>query len=137
METAKRYEDLVYWQLADELETMVLQLIANGPASMDWKFRNQMEDSASSAPRNMAEGFGRFWPREHAQFLRVALGSLMETHNAARTGMKKGYFTVEQAERMQSLAMRSKAAATGMINYLDSLPPRPSGLGRRRGNGEP
>ena len=47
----------------------------------------------------MAEGFGRYWPREHARFLRIAKASLMETHNSARAGLKKGYFTSTDTNR--------------------------------------
>jgi len=72
----------------------------------------------------MAEGFGRFWPREHAALLRIGKASLFETHNSARAGFRKGYFTREQSERMQRLAKRSGKAATNLIRYLESLPPR-------------
>jgi hypothetical protein len=58
MNAAKRYQDLVCWQLADELEQLVFELTATGPASRDLKFRDQIRDSSSSATRDMAEGFG-------------------------------------------------------------------------------
>jgi four helix bundle protein len=125
MNAAKRYQDLVCWQLADELEQLVFELTATGPASRDLKFRDQIRDSSSSATRNMAEGFGRYWPADHAKFLTIARASLMETHNSARTGFKRGYFSAENMDRMQRLAARAGKAATGLIRYLDSLPPRP------------
>jgi len=50
---AKRYQDLICWQLADELEQLVFELTATGPASRDLKFRDQIRDSSSSATRNM------------------------------------------------------------------------------------
>jgi len=132
MTTAKRYEDLVCWQLADELEKLVFALTETGPASKDFKFRDQIRDSSSSSTRNMAEGFGRFWPADHAKFLRIAKASLMETHNSARTGFNRGYFTAENTERMQRLCGRSGKAATGLIRYLESLvPPSPSKHRRR------
>ena len=123
MQSARRYQDLVCWQLADELEQLVFELTATGPASKDFKFRDQIRDSSSSVTRNMAEGFGRFWPREHARFLRIAKASLMETHNSARAGLKKGYFTSTDTDRMQLLCGRSGKAALGLIKYLESLPP--------------
>jgi four helix bundle protein len=123
MEIAKRYQDLVCWQLADELEQLVFELTATGLPSRDFRFRDQIRDSSSSVTRNMAEGFGRFWPKEHAHFLRVAKASLMETHNSAGSGHKKGYFTAEQTDRMQRLCGRSGKAAIGLIQYLESLPP--------------
>jgi len=133
MTTAYRYEDLVCWQLADELEQLVFALTATGPASKDFKFRDQIRDSSSSATRNMSEGFGRFPPPEFANFLRIARGSLMETHNSAGAGLKKGYFTADEADRMQRLAARSSKATTRLINYLDSQRPR----SRRRRPREP
>src|ERR1044071_3596083 len=72
MAGAKRYQDLICWQLADELETLVLAETETGPASRDFRFRDQIRDSSSSATRNMAEGFGRFLPADHANFLRIA-----------------------------------------------------------------
>lgn len=124
MDVAKRYQDLVCWQLADELEQLVFELTEAGPVSKDFKFRDQIRDSSSSSTRCMAEGFGRFWPREHAALLRMGKASLFETHNSAGAGFKKGYFTRQQSEKMQRLAKRSGKAATNLIRYLESLPPR-------------
>jgi len=46
----------------------------------------------------MAEGFGRYWPADFAKFLTFARASLMETHNSAGSGFKKGYFTAEDTD---------------------------------------
>src|SRR5215467_4652679 len=81
MAGVRRYQDLICWQLADELEKLVFELTETGPASKDFKFRDQIRDASSSATRNMAEGFGRFLPAQHANFLRIAKSSLFETHN--------------------------------------------------------
>jgi len=63
----------------------------------------------------MAEGFGRYWPADFAKFLTIARSSLMETHNSAGAGFKKGYFSEEDADKMQRLAARSGKAATRLI----------------------
>jgi len=123
MNVAKRYQDLICWQLADELEKLVFELTESGPASRDFKFRDQIRDSSSSATRNMAEGFGRFWPAEHANFLRIAKASLIETHSSAQSGFNRGYFSEKDTDRMQRLCGRSGKAATGLIRYLESLVP--------------
>lgn len=124
MTAAKRYQDLVCWQLADELEQLVFALTATGPVFSDFKFRDQIRDSSASATRNMAEGFGRYLPADHAKFLTIARASLMETHNSAGTGFKRGYFTAENTDKMQRLAARSGKAATRLILYLRSCSPR-------------
>jgi four helix bundle protein len=76
---ARRFEDLVCWQLARELERRVIAMIASQPARDDFDFCRQIRKSASSAPRNIAEGFGRFLPGDFAKFVRTARGSLEET----------------------------------------------------------
>ena len=73
----------------------------------------------------MAEGFGRFYPPEFARFLHIARASLTETHSCAGSGLKRGYFSAEQTDRMQRLCGRSAKAATRLIKYLDSCPKRP------------
>ncbi len=73
------FRQLVAWKLAQALDDEVRAFTATGPASRDFKFRDQIHDSSGSAPSNIAEGFGRFRPREFADFLRIARGSLVET----------------------------------------------------------
>ena len=112
-----RYEDLIVWRLAHELQRGVFALTATGAASRDFKFRDQVRDSSASVTRNIAEGFGRFADGEFAWFLRVARGSLMETHNSLRDGQDRGYFTSSDCIRLQRLALRAVKAAR-----LDLLP---------------
>jgi four helix bundle protein len=113
-----RYEDLIAWQLAHELQREIFVITATGPASKDFGFRDQIRDSSSSVARNIAEGFGRYRPAEFARFLDIARGSLTETHNSLRDGHDRGYFTAVDTERMQLLAGRAAKAITGLIRYL-------------------
>ncbi len=115
METAHRYDDLACRQLAHELEQLVFELTATGPVSRDSKFCDQIRDSSGSATRNMAEGFGRYWPSEFSNVMTIARGSLMETHNSAGAGLQKGYFKALDAGYMQRLAWRSKKATTANL----------------------
>jgi len=79
------FRDLVAWQLSYELKCEVFAFTASGPASKDFKYRDQIRDASASAPRNIAEGFGRFRPREFARYLEYARASLMETQNHLTT----------------------------------------------------
>jgi four helix bundle protein len=60
---AKRIEDLVVWQLGNELRKKVHALSANAVVAGDWRFRDQLRDAASSITRNIAEGFERYRSR--------------------------------------------------------------------------
>jgi len=78
---AKRFEELICWQLSHGLHLEVLAFSAILPVSRDWKYCDQIRDSSSSGPSNIAEGFGRFRPPEFARFLDFARASLLETDN--------------------------------------------------------
>jgi four helix bundle protein len=125
-----RYEDLIVWRLANELQRGVFELTATGLAAKDFKFRDQVRDSSASVTRNIAEGFGRFADGEFAWFLRIARGSLTETHNSLRDGQDRGYFASNECIRLQRLALRATKAATGLIRYLD-----PPTIQKRRARG--
>ena len=55
----RSFTDLEAWKLANELKLGIYELIRSGDASRDVEFRNQIRNAAASAPRNIAEGFGR------------------------------------------------------------------------------
>jgi len=48
--------DLVCWQLADSLTCEVYAFTADGPVSRDFRYRDQIRDSASGAPRALPKG---------------------------------------------------------------------------------
>ena len=124
---ARSFTELDAWRLANELKLRVYVLIRSGDARRDLEFRNQIRNAAASAPRNIAEGFGRYLPRDFSQYLRIANGSLMETSNHLQDGVDRGYFTPEHIADLQILARRASAATTHLIRYLQSAsPPNPN-----------
>jgi hypothetical protein len=67
MAGVRRYQDLDCWKLSNELKRRIYDFTAKAPASLDFKYCEQIRDSARSAPRNIAEGFGRFRDGEFAR----------------------------------------------------------------------
>jgi four helix bundle protein len=114
----KRFEDLEAWQLADELKREVYALTETGPASKDFKFRDQIRDSAASMTKNIAEGFGRFRPADFARFMEFSTASTMETKDSLKDGVDRGYFTPERVTRAHTLIERSLRVSTRLIVYL-------------------
>lgn len=115
---AKTFREMVAWQLAFELSERVNQLLQSGPAVRDFKFRDQLADSARSAPRNIAEGFGRFNPTEIAQFIDYARASLDETENHLRDGVASSYFPAETVGPMILILVRCRKALASWHSYL-------------------
>jgi four helix bundle protein len=81
----RRFEDLIAWQLARQLQNEVFAILDTGLPSRDVMYCDQIRESARSATRNTAEGFGRYYPREFARFLRIAAGSLHERRTTCTT----------------------------------------------------
>src|SRR6185369_4177200 len=98
------FRDLVCWQLSWALKNEVLAFTKSGPAAADFKYRDQIHDAAASAPRNIAEGFGRFTPGDFARFLNYARASLIETQNHLHDGYARGYLDAALYGRLLNLS---------------------------------
>jgi four helix bundle protein len=74
------YEDLEVWQKAIHWASEIVSL-SDGLETNRSHFRliEQLESACSSVAMNIAEGKGRYSPKEFIQFLYVARGSLYET----------------------------------------------------------
>jgi hypothetical protein len=47
------HRDLIAWRLANELRELILQFTSEGPASRDFKYRDQINDAISSVCRDL------------------------------------------------------------------------------------
>jgi len=134
MATIKHHQDIVAWQLANELKIWVLKIIARPSVARHFKFCDQIRDSSRSGPANFAEGFWHYRPRENARFVRIALGSLGETLNHLHDAFTEKYIDETEYQELTALAERALKTGTGWHDYLDNCPdkPPPEWRGRRR-----
>lgn len=114
------HEELVVWQLADQLRVLVFALTEDGAASRDFKFRDQLRDAVSSVARNLAEGFYRYDHPEFANFTRYARASLGETQDLLRDGRKRRFWSEAQTRPAESLARRTMIGVSPLHRYLRS-----------------
>jgi len=115
---AKDFTELVAWQLARELKLRVYALVKEPQVARDQEFVRQIADAAASAPRNIAEGFGRFNRREFAQYLKIAIGSEHEVRNHFIDAFDRGYVTTTARDDAIVFAGRAIGAATRLRQYL-------------------
>jgi four helix bundle protein len=69
---------------------------------------------------NLAEGFGRYYPRENAYFVRVAKASLAETQDALLKCRRRKYWPPADFERAWRLSCRTMKAVPNYLRYLES-----------------
>ena len=100
-------ENLVAWQLCEELADLVSAMTAKGPVSRDFTFCDQIRRAAGGAGPNIAEGFARYGPREFAHYLRMAIGSLQETRTFLLRGQRQGVWPEEVCRAALSLCDRA------------------------------
>lgn len=134
MAGARSHEGLIAWQLANELKLRVYALVRAGTAARDFAFADQLRRSAAAAPRNIAEGFGRYLPGEFTKYLRFANGEIKETYDALQDGCDRGHFSRDEVLQLLRLAKRASKAATNLIAYLRTATPPDRRLrGEKRG----
>ena len=121
----KDFREIGAWQLANDLKLLAYEIVKRSTAANDFKFRDQLRDSARSAPRNIAEGFGRFKHKEFAQFARVAKGSEAEVLNHFIDAVESGYMSKEEFPRFEHAARKALKAVNGLIHYLETTPDPP------------
>jgi four helix bundle protein len=93
----RSHRDLIVWQKAVDLVTMVYDLTARFPKTERFRLISQITGAAASVPGNIAEGYGRESTRDYAHFLAIARGSLLEAETYVFVAMNLGYVSLETA----------------------------------------
>jgi four helix bundle protein len=76
----RSHEEIIAWQLSTDLKNRVYALIeADRRIQKDERFRDHLDGAVSSAPRLIAEGFGRYLPGDFSGYLRKARASKAAT----------------------------------------------------------
>jgi four helix bundle protein len=113
--SARKYQDLVAWQLCVELCDVVSECLGSGAISREFALRDQMRNAAHAAPAMIAEGFLRFTPDEFVRYLRMARGELGELQTHLTIATRRGLLSEAQASRLVPLANRAMAITTRLL----------------------
>lgn len=125
----KSVEEIDAFRLSAQLRDEILQVSDEPRFRAEADVRDQIRESAASAPRNISEGFDRYFHGEFAFFAGVAKGSLGETINHLDDAQKRRALSEPQHARLLALAIQARKATAGLLRYLLSTdapgePPR-------------
>lgn len=123
MAGARLFQELDCWQLANELKLAIYRVSARSAVARDVRFCEQIRDAAASAPRNIAEGFGRRSHADFARFLDVARGSLNECQNHLHDACDRRYVSQTERDELTIVAKRASGAVAALQRYLRRKPP--------------
>jgi four helix bundle protein len=113
--SARHFQDLECWRLADELRKEVHAICRKPNAATDRRFCDNFRDAVGSVCRNIAEGFVRFRSGEIVKFFEYALASLAEVMDALVDCQTRELIDGPQAKRLDDLANHVKATATNFM----------------------
>jgi|SRR5271163_255150 len=118
---AESYRDLIAWQKAKSLALNVYRCTRQFPKDEIYGLRSQMRRAAVSVPSNIAEGKGRYTPKEFVQFLHHARGSLLELETQLSIARDLGYIDVSMSKELESETEELGRILNGLINRLQPL----------------
>jgi four helix bundle protein len=119
MATIKRFEDILSWQKARELNKKVGTMIDSGRLQNNFRLINQIEGSAGSVMDNIAEGFERSGNREFLQFLYISKGSCGEFRSQLYRCLDRGYISQEEFKELFEGSMEIIVMLQKLIEYLE------------------
>ena len=118
MATIKRFEEIIAWQEARKLASMIYSLTSVGEFARDFGLRDQVRRAAVSVGSNIAEGFERNGNKEFEKFLWIAKGSVGEVISQLYTAIDVGYITKETAFKIMEKARSCSYLIYNFIQYL-------------------
>jgi four helix bundle protein len=110
------------WKAADAVRQRVIALCSRPEVKRDFGFCDQADRAASSACRNLAEGFARYGHPEFARFVSMARGSLGELRDSADEARLKRYINEDEWKELDRAIRSAMAASNGLRRFLLSTP---------------
>src|SRR5688572_26202169 len=119
MASFKRFEDILSWQKARELNRIIGKYIDENRFSQNYRLINQIEGSAGSIMDNIAEGFERSGNKEFIQFLYISKGSCGEFRSQLYRAIDRKYLTQSEFKELCDLARGIIVLLHRLITYLE------------------
>ncbi len=112
------FRDLVVWQKAMELVTAVYGETRGWPREEQFGLTAQVRRAAVSVPSNIAEGHGRWGPKDFSHHLSVAFGSLCEVETQLMIAENLGYTSPETGARLMDQIADVRRPLRGLLRSL-------------------
>ncbi len=119
MATINKFEDIISWQEARELNKTIGKLIDDEKFKKNYRLIGQIEGSSDSIMDNIAEGFERGGNKEFKQFLYIAKGSCGELRSQLYRAIDRNYLDQQEFDLISAQAIKISGLIKKLINYLE------------------
>lgn len=113
------YQDLLAWQKAVQLATLIYKCTDNFPSKEIFGLTNQMRRAAISIPSNIAEGYRRKNQKEYCHFVRIAYGSASKLETQVIIAENIKYISELSKNEIKPLLDEVSKLINGLLNYLN------------------
>ena len=97
----KTFKDLIVWQLASEFSRKIASLTKTFPKKEQYILADNLLRAARPIPANIAEGWGRLFPKEKISFYNIANASAVECSNHIIEALNNGYINQTTNDQYQ------------------------------------
>lgn len=118
MAKIERFEDLISWQKARELNRLIYKVSREGAFAKDFGLRDQLRRASVSVMSNIAEGFERGGDKEFIQFLSTAKGSCGEVRAQLYAALDESYLTQAEFKELCDRSAEISRLISGFMTYL-------------------
>lgn len=120
--TIYSYRNLIVWQKAQELAEKVIRIARSLPRNADTQVISyQIIRSATSIGANIAEGYGRFTPAAHKNYLSIAKASASETGSWLDLLLRLDYIDSETEAKLNADAEEISRILVARMRQIDKL----------------
>lgn len=91
------------WKLGMKLVDFIYEITKKFPSDEKFCLVSQIRRASVSVTLNIAEGSIKRTKKDFASFVRISLGSLMETMTCLEISLKQKYITKEDYEKSQKI----------------------------------
>ena len=134
MATIEKFEDIISWKEARELNKKIGELIDNGRFKNSYRLINQIEGSAGSIMDNIAEGFERGGNKEFIQFLYITKASCGELRSQLYRALDRNYIEQKEFDQISTHAKKIRSLIQKFITYLENTETK--GIKYKKSTGE-
>ena len=126
MTAITKFEDLIAWQEARKLVSMIYKITSDGLFSKDFGLKDQIQRAAVSSMTNIAEGFDNESTMEFARFLGMARRSSVEVQSLLYAALDINYIKEEIFKTHYEQAKKVQAIIGGLKRSILKNPRRPN-----------
>jgi four helix bundle protein len=116
MNSSNNHRDLDVWKTSMDFVIELYRITETFPNTEKFGIIAQIRRAGVSICSNIAEGAGRFHPKEYVQFLFISQGSVSEVETQLEIALRLGF--LKSTEREQETLNRIRKMLIGLIKHI-------------------